>query len=64
MQLNQAGKITDHTMLDILQAGEILPDDLDIDAELTNLAQGLQETPESHTTALPTEPASTVSPAT
>jgi hypothetical protein len=58
IQLNQAGKITDHTMLDILQAGEILPDDLDIDAELTNLAQGLQETPESHTTPLPTEPAS------
>lgn len=33
-QLNEAGKISDATLLEVLRRGEILPDNMDIDAEL------------------------------
>jgi len=36
-QLNEAGKISDRLLLDVLRRGEVLPDNVDIDAELTSM---------------------------
>jgi hypothetical protein len=46
-QLNEMGKITDGTLLEILRRGEILPDSISIKDELEDITEGEIDTPES-----------------
>lgn len=57
--LNVKGKLSDRTLLEVLRRGEILPDDIDVDAELEQLVQptDTSASPDLYTQEEPTEPA-------
>jgi hypothetical protein len=51
-QLNESGKISDETLLKILQHGEILPEDVKIADELERIQQMEVEEEDTENTAL------------